>query len=84
MLETTGEDAWSGRPLLRIIRGEPDDAEIAALTVAVTAMAAAVTRADATASPATQSRSVWVSHAASLRQPLTPGPGAWRTSARPR
>ncbi|HEY0639059.1 MAG TPA: acyl-CoA carboxylase subunit epsilon, partial [Pseudonocardiaceae bacterium] len=36
----------SDRPVLRVVRGEPDDAELAALTLVVTALAAAPAAAD--------------------------------------
>ena len=61
---------------LRVIRGEPDDAEIAALTAAVVALAAAggeKTEPDG--------RSRWSDRGAMMRAPLRHGPGAWRASA---
>ena len=67
------------RALFRIVRGEPDDAEAAALTVVLAAMSA--TEPDsATAGP----RSRWTDHAAHLRRALPVGPDAWRTSNWPR
>jgi hypothetical protein len=66
----------SEQPLLRVVRGVPDDAELAALTVVVGAIAAAPA-ADDDDQPAA---SRW--GAPSLRRPLRPGPDAWRFSLR--
>jgi Acyl-CoA carboxylase epsilon subunit len=63
-------------PHLRIVKGEPDDAEVAALTTALVALAAAgADKAEPTA------RSRWSDRGALLRVPLRHGPGAWRASA---
>jgi hypothetical protein len=66
------------RPLLRIVRGEPDDAELAALTAVVLSVAAA-----AAATPEPASRSRWADRAALVRRPTASGPGAWRASGLP-
>ncbi|MGH3797442.1 MAG: acyl-CoA carboxylase subunit epsilon [Pseudonocardiaceae bacterium] len=58
------------------MRGDPSDAELAALTVVVAGLAS--TRA---AEPV-EARSAWADPVHRLRAPLRPGPGAWRTSAR--
>lgn len=63
------------RPLLRVVRGAPDDTELAVLTAVVSALAAAPVAAD---EPVVQSR--W--GAPQLRRPPRPGPGAWRFSFR--
>ena len=67
------------RALFRVVHGEPTDAELAALTVVLAAVAAA---------PRPQAqpdvRTAWNDPAARLRRPLTVGPGAWRTSTWPR
>jgi len=68
------------RALFRIVRGEPDDAELAALTVVLAATASAGSAAEP---GARRARSVWVDRAAQLRRPLRPGPGAWRASTLP-
>ncbi|HTF47267.1 MAG TPA: acyl-CoA carboxylase subunit epsilon [Pseudonocardia sp.] len=68
------------RALFRVVRGEPDDAELAALAVVLAAAASA----PATEPGARRTRSVWVDRAAMLRRPEHPGPGAWRASALPR
>jgi acyl-CoA carboxylase epsilon subunit len=65
----------SEQPLLRVVRGTPDDVELAALTAVVGALAAATPEPDTRPEP-----SRW--GAPQLRQPLHPGPGAWRFSAR--
>jgi hypothetical protein len=69
------------RALFRVVRGEPDDAEVAALTVV---LAAAAASAAAAAAPDDRGRSVWVDRTAMVRGPLHPGPGAWRNSTWPR
>ncbi|SHG48361.1 acyl-CoA carboxylase subunit epsilon [Streptoalloteichus hindustanus] len=74
-------DEQPRRPLLRVVRGAPDDVELAALTAVVAGLASA--GADAgTTSP--RPRSTWADPAARLRHPPRPGPGAWRASALPR
>ena len=66
-----------GEPLLRVVRGDASPQEIAAL-VAVLASRPAVP--DVAPEP---TRSAWSSRSAQLRRPVTPGPGAWRSSAFP-
>jgi Acyl-CoA carboxylase epsilon subunit len=66
------------RALFRVVRGEPDDAEAAALTVVLAAMTAAEPPQE------TSPRSRWSGHAAHLRRPLPVGPDAWRTTYWPR
>jgi hypothetical protein len=69
------------RALFRVVRGEPDDAELAALAVVLAAAASA----GSSAEPAgRRARSVWLDRAAQLRRPQHPGPGAWRASTLPR
>lgn len=65
-------------PFLRVVRGELTPEETAAL-VAVIATRTAQSRAVAAAP-----RSAWRDRSRALRQPLSPGPGAWRASGRPR
>jgi Acyl-CoA carboxylase epsilon subunit len=67
------------RAAFRVVRGEPSDAELAALTVVLAAVASA---SPALAPPAARNR--WSDPAAQFRAPLRPGPGAWRTSTWPR
>ena len=69
-------------PCSGVVRGEPSDAEIAALTVVLAAVAATATTAAAVPTGAAPSR--WADPAARLRPALHPGPGAWRASAWPR
>ncbi|MBB5157724.1 acyl-CoA carboxylase epsilon subunit [Saccharopolyspora phatthalungensis] len=73
------------RPVLRIVRGDPDPVEIAALTAALTGLAAAKA---AAATPEQKPMSLWGDPAAAVRhpagrRPLRPGPHAWRASALP-
>jgi Acyl-CoA carboxylase epsilon subunit len=64
------------RPYLRIVRGEPTGAEVAALVTVLAARAA-------TASRPGPPRSAWADPARRLRGPVRPGPDAWRRSALP-
>ncbi|WP_410656373.1 acyl-CoA carboxylase subunit epsilon [Amycolatopsis sp. lyj-112] len=66
-------------PLLRVVRGNPSDAELAALTAVVAA--ASVARAPR---PAPKRDSWWADKTSLVRAELAPGDGAWRASALPR
>ncbi len=66
-------------PLLRVVRGRPDDAELAALTVVVAGLAAA--SAGEVERPRPRTR--WADPASRLRLSARPGPTAWRASAYP-
>ncbi|MGH3859818.1 acyl-CoA carboxylase subunit epsilon [Actinokineospora sp.] len=68
----------SDQPLLRVVRGTPDDVELAALT-AVVAVAAT-----ASADEETQASSAWSARTTLVRRQLDHGPGAWRASGLPR
>jgi hypothetical protein len=69
------------RALFRVVRGEPDDVEVAALTAVLAAAAAASAGGRPVPSgPA----STWADPAARLRTPLAVGPNGWRNSTRPR
>lgn len=68
-----------GRPVLRIVRGEPDEAELAALAAVVAGLASGERP-----EPAPEPRSAWADRASLMRRPLAHGPGAWRASALPR
>jgi len=71
------------RALFRVIRGGPDDAEVAALTAVLAAAASAAAAADGDGQD-DRGRSVWIDRAAMMRGPLQVGPGAWRNSTWPR
>jgi hypothetical protein len=66
----------SSPPLLRVVRGAPTDEELAALVVVFAGRGT-------TADQARAERSAWLDRSAALRQPLHPGPGAWRASGLP-
>jgi hypothetical protein len=66
----------SPRPLLRVVKGEPTAAELAALTVVMTALSRS--RPPRRPTPV----GAWGSPAALLRAPLRPGPGGWAASGR--
>jgi hypothetical protein len=62
-------------PLLSIVRGQPTDAEVVALTLVLAA-------AGGGEPPAPRRRERWGDPAELLRRPLHPGPGAWSASLR--
>jgi hypothetical protein len=66
------------RPALRVVRGEPSAAELAAVIVVLEGLA----RQSAPASPRPDSE--WAARSRMLRQPIAAGPGAWRASGLPR
>jgi hypothetical protein len=66
------------RAAFRVVRGEPSDAELAALAVVLAAVAVPP---PAPAAPTATNR--WSDPTARLRRPLHPGPDAWRTSTWP-
>jgi hypothetical protein len=68
------------RALFRVVRGEPSDAELAALTAVLAAATASGGGGEAPARPADR----WSDPAARLRTPLVPGPGAWQRTYWPR
>ncbi|MEO5654315.1 MAG: acyl-CoA carboxylase epsilon subunit [Marmoricola sp.] len=68
------------QPLLRVVKGDPSPAEVAALVAVVSAMAAGAAAADAGSEP----RSEWSAHHRKLRGIHRHGPGAWRANALPR
>jgi hypothetical protein len=63
-------------PILRVVRGEPTDEELAALVAALAVVKPAE-------SPRPARRCAWSDRSAALRKPLHPGPAAWRNSALP-
>jgi hypothetical protein len=70
--------AGPGEPLLRIVRGAPDAAELAAV-VAVVSAGRRPSGADAP-----RPLSVWSARSRLVRPQLRPASGAWRASAWPR
>jgi Acyl-CoA carboxylase epsilon subunit len=70
-------------PQVRVLRGAPDDVELAALVAGIAAGCA-----PAAADPRprrrrqAETRRRWRDGALRLRDPLTPGPDAWRWSGR--
>jgi phage terminase large subunit GpA-like protein len=63
---------------LRVVRGTPDEVELAALTAVVAGLAA---HSPQPAEP--EHRSAWADPRRMLRQPTGHGPGAWRVSGLP-
>jgi len=80
----SGDTSYSSHPhsrVIHIVRGDPSDEEIAALTAVVVSLAS--TRSVRTRSPEPGQHSTWADPVPRLRAPLRPGPGAWRASALP-
>jgi Acyl-CoA carboxylase epsilon subunit len=72
----TAPDENVAQPLLRVVKGTPDDHELAALTAIIAGLAAAGPAEE----PKPARRSEWANPARRVRRPLQPGPGAWRAS----
>jgi len=69
------------RSFISVVRGQPTEAELAAV---VTVLAARAAAAAAVSAPARASRSSWSDPSRLMREPVVPGRGAWRRSALPR
>jgi hypothetical protein len=66
----------SEQPLLRVVKGDPTDEELAVLTVVVAALSQR--REGRGATPV----GAWASYADAHRGPVQAGPGGWRASGR--
>jgi hypothetical protein len=75
----SGDEEAPARPFLRVVRGEPDAAELAALTAVLAAAGGGDTE-----TPDPTPTSGWARRVELVRGPVHPGPGGWRASARPR
>ncbi|SDP29548.1 Acyl-CoA carboxylase epsilon subunit [Pedococcus dokdonensis] len=62
------------RPL-RLVRGDATPEEVAAVLAVLTAVSGG------SAEPAPRHTSQWASRERAVRRPLSPGPGAWQSSA---
>jgi hypothetical protein len=71
------ESSASERPTLRIVRGDPDTVELAAIVAVVAASASA-----SQAGSPPRSRSAWADPHRTVRAPLPTG--GWRASSSPR
>lgn len=67
----------SEHPVLRVVHGEPTPEELAVVTALVSAAGGEV---DSPPAPTPHGR--WNDPARRVRQPLRPGPGAWRSATR--
>ncbi len=72
------EPAARPTPLLRVVKGDPTDAEVAALVSVVSAMSAAARASHAGPEP----RPLWSAHDRKIRAFHRHGPGVWRSGAR--
>jgi len=70
------------RPQSIIVRGHPDDVQLAALSAALMALAAAAAE-QPDESPARTTPQGWRSRSRQLRIRPAPGSGAWKASVRP-
>ena len=70
----------SAAPHLRVVRGNPDDVELAAVTAVVVGLVAA----GGPVADEAPRRSAWSDKSRQVRRPLPHGPGAWRASTLPR
>lgn len=78
-------DAERAGRILRVVRGDPTAEELAALTAVLSIQQTRSTlNASAAHSPQPARGPGWLDRAALIGAPLSPGPGAWRRSARPR
>ena len=66
------------KPLLKVVKGTPDDYQLAALTAVIAGLASA-----APVEEKPTQRSEWANPARRVRRPLQHGPGAWRASGFP-
>ncbi|HTZ93296.1 MAG TPA: acyl-CoA carboxylase subunit epsilon [Streptosporangiaceae bacterium] len=66
------------QPGLRVVRGEPTPAELAAVVVVLAARRSSASRDDSR-----PQRSRWAARERMIRQPLAAGPGAWQSSGLP-
>jgi acyl-CoA carboxylase epsilon subunit len=72
----TMPDPGTDLPTFTVVKGSPTPAELAALVMVL------MQSAQAADTPSIRPVSQWSAYWRSLRAPLTPGPGAWRQSAR--
>ena len=82
MTPPANTDRPAGPPVLRVVRGDATQEEIAALVAVLLSRPGD----DVTHRPhhtTLRSRSAWAERSRQLRGPLHPGPGAWRRSALP-
>lgn len=70
------------QPVLRVVKGDPTPEEFAALVAVVSAKLGAAERPSPQGPRHAAPR--WAAYWRRTRQPLRPGPGAWRASALPR
>ena len=75
----TEQSATEEAPLVRVVKGDPTDEELAALVAVVAGLAGG--RPDR---PADVRRSEWSAHTRKVRGAHRHGPGVWRSSALPR
>jgi Acyl-CoA carboxylase epsilon subunit len=80
-MPVAADRARDQQPVLAVVRGSASAEDIAAVVVA---LAGVRHEPPAGTGAPTGRRYEWHSRSRMLRQPLAPGPGAWRASALPR
>ncbi|MFL6164211.1 MAG: acyl-CoA carboxylase subunit epsilon [Jatrophihabitantaceae bacterium] len=74
-MSASGKSQADNEPFLRIVSGDPSPAELAAVTVVLTALARGGARSDLPTAGG------WSDLSLRIRRVPAPGPGAWRNSA---
>ena len=71
--------------MVRVVKGSPTPEELAAVLAVLGAAASAASAASSSATPLAgePGPTGWSAYWRSVRAPLAPGPGAWRSSSRP-
>ncbi|GAA4686899.1 acyl-CoA carboxylase subunit epsilon [Frondihabitans cladoniiphilus] len=77
MTTASSPESGSAEPTIRVVSGDPDAAELAAVT-AVLASLEAENAARAAAAETVEGPTAWRRSQRSLRGPVEPGPGRWR------
>ncbi|HUZ56620.1 MAG TPA: acyl-CoA carboxylase subunit epsilon [Streptosporangiaceae bacterium] len=72
------------RPVLSVLRGQPTEAELAAVVAVLGVRAHAAAALASAPGPASASHSAWSDRSRLLREPIVRARGGWRASALPR
>jgi hypothetical protein len=75
--DPTEADGPVAPPVLSVVRGHPTDEELAAVLTVLSSLSSG-----AAESARPKEVSGWAAYWRAARAPLSPGPGAWRASAR--
>jgi hypothetical protein len=75
--DPAGPGGGTAYPVMRVVRGNPTDEEVAALVAVLSALGGGAD------DPSPARQSAWGSPARAVRAPLSAGPGGWQASALP-